>query len=119
MNDGVASFGFCFSSATMSVAIVNGVGTPVTGLLPAKRTIFVPRARPYQSWLPLILSDQLLSTTGGGALPSRVCPYHILFIAVACTAVTQSAVVLVPPLDVHSTLVSCVGSYRHSDGSGM
>ncbi len=96
----------------MSVAIVNGLG-------PANAPMNVPRASPYQRWLPLTLRDQLLSTAGDGAVPSRVCPNHILFIAWACTDVTQSAVVLVPPLDAHSTLASCVGSYRHSDGSGI
>src|SRR5262245_52311314 len=111
MNDGVASFGFCFSRATMSAAIVNGAA-------PAKAAMKVPRASPYQSWLPLILSDQLLSTTGGGAVPSRVCPYHILFIAWACTGVTQFGDVPFPA-GTQSTLLSSVGSYRHSEGSGM
>src|SRR5712691_8478652 len=46
MNDGVASFEFCISSATMSVAIVNGVGDPA-GVLPARPPILEPRASPY------------------------------------------------------------------------
>src|SRR2546430_1752186 len=99
-NDGVASVGFCISSATMSVAIVNGPA-------PARPPMLEPRASPYQRWLPVpMCSDQALSTDGGGAVPSRVWPYHSLFIACACSGVTQLALVLVP----HMTLGSSVGS---------
>src|SRR5437773_2033582 len=46
-NDGVASVGSGVSSATMSVAIVNGAGIPVIGLLPASPLMLLPRASPY------------------------------------------------------------------------
>src|SRR5437899_2436102 len=48
-NDGVASDGFCSSSATMSVAMLNGVGTPA--LLPPRPPKELPRASPYHRWL--------------------------------------------------------------------
>ena len=82
MNDGVASVGFCISSATMSVAIVNGDGAPP--MLPPRPPKLLPRASPYHRWLPRpMCSDQLLSADGGGAVPSRVWPYHSLFMACA------------------------------------
>src|SRR5215510_11120177 len=115
-NDGVASAGFWSSSATMSVAIVNGVGTPAID--PPSPPKLDPRVRPYQRWW-LSIGPQLLSTTGAGAEPSRVWPYQSLFIACACVALTQLALVLMPPLEVHSTFASCVGLYRHADGSSM
>ena len=63
--------------------------------------------------------DQPLSVAGKGTLPSEVMPYQALFIAEACTVVTQAAVPFVPPLEVHRTLASTVGSYVHEDGSRM
>src|SRR5438046_1753593 len=100
MNDAVASCEFCISSATMSVAMLNG-------FVPAGPPMLEPRASPYQRWLPVpMCSDQALSADGGGAVPSRVWPYHSLFIACACSGVTQLALVLVP----HMTLASSVGS---------
>src|SRR2546422_8280674 len=99
-NDGVASVGSCISSATMSVAMLNG-------FVPARPPILEPRASPYQRWLPSpMCTDHALSADGGGAVPSRVWPYHSLFIACACSGVTQLALVLVP----HMTLGSSVGS---------
>src|SRR6266568_9016906 len=60
-NDGVASDGFCSSSATRSVAMVKGPG-------PASPPMLLPRASPYQRWLPVpMCSDQALSADGGGA----------------------------------------------------
>src|SRR2546426_959555 len=104
MNDGVASVGFCISSATMSVAMLNG-------FVPARPPILEPRASPYQRWLPVpMCSDQALSADGGGAVPSRVWPYHSLFIACACGGVTQFVVALLPPFATHITLASSVGS---------
>src|SRR6266566_3947381 len=50
MNDGVASIGFCSSSATRPIPMC---------------------------------TDHALSADGGGAVPSRVWPYHSLFIACA------------------------------------
>jgi len=55
-------------------------------------------------------TDHALSADGGGAVPSRVWPYHSLFIACACTSVTQLAVALVPPFATQITLASSVGS---------
>src|SRR4051812_28817878 len=101
----------------MSVAIENGAGTPA--LLPPKPPKLAPRASPYHKWLPVlrcrpaaISGDQLLSTDGGGAVPSRVWPYHSLFIACACSGVTQLGEVPVAPVavPVHITLRSSVGS---------
>src|SRR2546426_11479442 len=113
MNDGVASIGFCSSSATRSVAMVKGPGPP----RPPK---LLPRASPYQRWLPVpMCSDQALSADGGGAVPSRVWPYHSLFIACACSGVTQLAVGLVPPLATQITLASSVGAQLHPDGFGV
>src|SRR6185503_8203438 len=108
-NDGVASVGFWFSSATMSVAIVNGAGTPAA-VEPPSPPKFVPRVSPYQRWLLSSVWAQLLSTAGEGTEPLRVWPYQSLFIACACVALTQSALLLTPPLAVHNTLTSCVGS---------
>ena len=54
--------------------------------------------------------DQLLSMAGEGTVPSRVCPYQILFIAVACVGVTHAAVAFVPPLAVQIADGSVVGS---------
>src|SRR3954469_9006732 len=106
MNDGVASVGFCSSSATRSVEIVNGAGTPAA--LPPRPPKRAPRVSPYHTWLPRpMCRDQLLSADGGGALPSRVWPYHSLFMACACRGVTQLAGVFGP---VHSTFASSVGS---------
>src|SRR5215510_9967958 len=116
MNDGVARVGFCSSSATRSVAIENGAGTPAD-VLPPRPPKLLPRASPYHRWLPVLRcrpaamsGDQELSTDGGGAVPSRVWPNHSLFIACACSGVTQLAVVLVPPFAAQITLASSVGS---------
>src|SRR5467141_2207884 len=110
MNDGVASVGFCSSSATRSVAIENGAGTPA-GVLPPKPPKLLPRASPYQRWLPTpMCTDQALSADGGGAVPSRVWPYHSLFITCVCSGVTQFVVALLPPFATHITLASSVGS---------
>src|SRR6185295_18972362 len=107
MNDEVASFAFCSSSATRSVEIVNGDGTPAD-VLPPSPAKLEPRASPYHRWLPLpMFKDQLLSADGGGAVPSRVWPYHSLFIACAWTDVTQLAGVFGP---VQSTAASSDGS---------
>src|SRR2546426_9138282 len=112
-NDGVASVGSCISSATMSVAMLNG-------FVPARPPILEPRASPYQRWLPVpMCSEQALSADGGGAVPSRVWPYHSLFIACACTCVTQLAGELAPPFAAHITLESRVGSQLHPDGFGV
>src|SRR5712691_10333716 len=109
MNDGVASDGFCSSSATMSVAMLNGVATPA--LPPPRPPKELPRASPYHRGLPPpMCTDQALSTDGGVAVPSRVWPYHSLFMACAWSGVTQLAVLLVPPFAVQITLGSNVGS---------
>src|SRR4051794_7502803 len=106
MNDGVASVGFCSSSATRSVEIVNGAATPA--LLPPRPPKLAPRVSPYHTWLPRpMCKDQLLSADGGGAVPSRVWPYHSLFIAWACNGVTQLTGVFGA---VHRTFASTVGS---------
>src|SRR5207245_1745105 len=46
INDGVASVGSGVSSATMSVAIVNGAGIPVIGFLSASPLLLLLRASP-------------------------------------------------------------------------
>src|SRR5690242_11140139 len=51
-----------------------------------------------------------LAGTGEGAVPSDVGPYHALLNVFACARVTQFAVAFVPPLDVHHTEGSVVGS---------
>src|SRR3989475_12753529 len=107
--DGVASDGFRSSSATMSVAMLNGVGTPA--LLPPRPPKELPRASPYHRWLPTpTCTDQALSADGGGAVPSRVWPYHSLFMACAWSGVTQLAVLCVPPFAVQITVGSNAGS---------
>src|SRR5262245_29955619 len=58
VNAGVASVGSCSSSATMSVAMVNGDA-------PA-RPLAEPRVRPYQRNTPLGASAKPLSATGTG-----------------------------------------------------
>src|SRR6185369_3458546 len=90
VNDGVAKVGFWSSSATMSVAIEKGAGTPA-GVDPPSPPKLEPRVRPYQRWW-LSIGAKLLSTAGEGTEPSRVWPYQSLFIARACVALTQFAV---------------------------
>ena len=97
--------------------MVNGAGTPA--MEPPSPPKLDPRVSPYHRWLPSSVGSQLLSIAADGAVPLRVCPYQSMFMACACVALAQLAVVLVPPLLVHSTLASWVGSYRHCDGSSI
>ena len=75
-----------------------------------------PRLRPYQSWPPVGLALKPLLASGSGTEPSAVWPNQILFIACACTGVTQAAVALVPTtppvptVPVHSAAASRAGS---------
>lgn len=100
---GAGPAGSCRKRAVMSEAMKKGA-------CPATRLRLAPRGSPHQSWFGDSVVPRPLSMAGSGTEPSAVGPYHILFTAVACTVVRQSAVALLPPSLVHSRALSLAGS---------